>query len=692
MAGIFGVVGLAALAGGFYVQEQAGLPLLPALALGLGLVGSLGWILYLLLHRLLLAQLRPLQALCDPPPDDATALAAAIAARLGALKEREQRFRSLLALSSDWYWERDAEGRLVYVSPGFREATGTDPETYLGSTRDSVHKLRFAPQAREYLEHCLGERLAFRDLAWELDLPDGRTLHAQSSGEPVFDGDGGFRGYRGVSRDIGPLKRAELALTRLNQELEARVAQRTEQLAQASRAAEAANQAKSRFLAHMSHEIRTPLNAVLGYAQLLRADPRLPPELFDRVAPIEKSSMHLLRLINDILDLSKIESGAAELKLVDFELGELLEELMLMFALRCQQKGLDQCLEQDFPGPCRVSGDAGKLRQVLFNLLGNAVKFTAAGTIGLSVHHLAANRYRFEVRDSGPGIPAPEQAVIFQPFQQAKQGELRGGTGLGLSIARRLVELMGGTLELSSLPGQGCCFHFELALASAHRPLAAGPDPGDAPAPRPPRRPRVLVVDDTETNRSVLHTMLEHLGVEVAEASNGEEALARLREQAIDLVLMDLYMPVMDGLHTLQHLRVELPGGGPPCVAVSASAFDHEREQCLQQGFDDFVAKPLLVDDIRRCLSLHLGLSFPELQVDTDLAQAPTAPAIPAALRRKLLDAVAISWLSGIKAGLQELDRLGPEARPLSERLQGLLRRYDLDGLRRELEDLRDGT
>ncbi|MCI0528533.1 MAG: ATP-binding protein, partial [Nitrospira sp.] len=377
-------------------------------------------------------------------------------------------------------------------------------------------------------------------------------------------------------------------------------------------AAEAASQAKSTFLANMSHEIRTPMNAILGYAQILQLDSTLTKQQRKAVGTIERSGNHLLGLINDILDLSKIEAGRMELNSTDFDLVRLIRDLSAMFQLRCEQNRLTWQVEGlDEEQPTLVSGDEGKLRQVLINLLGNAVKFTSSGGVVLRVTPTDRDHYLFEVVDTGPGIPLRIQKTIFDPFQQGESGIKKGGTGLGLAISKKQIELMGGELAIESEEGKGTRFFFSLPLPPILKKVTLREDLDRKVVRLKPRYSvKALVADDNPANREVLAQILSSIGVEVIEVQNGQEALEKVREQVPDIVFMDYYMPTMDGLEAVQQIVQEWGKNQIKLIMITASAFEHKREEFLRSGCHEVIIKPIRVKQIFDCLTNLLGVEY----------------------------------------------------------------------------------
>jgi signal transduction histidine kinase/DNA-binding response OmpR family regulator len=414
-------------------------------------------------------------------------------------------------------------------------------------------------------------------------------------------------------------------LKRREQRLVAIVAERTRDLfAEKSRAeaalqtAEQASRAKTTFLATMSHELRTPLSAILGFAQLMQRQPARSADDRQQLGIIQSSGQYLLGLINDILSIAQIEAGDVRLRVAPFDPLRCLRTLADLLRPRAEAKALRVML--DVPGglPASVAGDEGKLRQVLINLVGNAVKFTESGQVTLRAMW-RDGRGAFEVEDTGPGISADEQARLFEPFVQTATGvKALEGTGLGLAISRRYVRLMGGELTVTSRPGQGATFRFDVDLPLAEpasvavEHVAVGLAPGQ-------RVPRILVVDDVEENRTLLARVHDSFGIAVSEAGDSRAALAMWRANSADLIWMDVRMDTMDGPSAVRAIRAEEARAGfgrsrVPIIAVTASAFEHEREGVLAAGFDDFVIKPFAPETVVAKLAEHLGLRF---QYDT---------------------------------------------------------------------------
>ncbi|HPF69506.1 MAG TPA: ATP-binding protein [Candidatus Krumholzibacteria bacterium] len=430
-----------------------------------------------------------------------------------------------------------------------------------------------------------------------------------------------------LGAEIAEKRSAEQELRALNETLEKRVAQRTEQLRRTneelSRTIDQANRlvfearnatrAKSAFIAHITHELRTPLNAVIGMSELL-LDMELGAEQRETAGIISGSARSLLGVINEVLDFSKIEAGKLDLETAPFSPAGVLRGVVDTFTFQAREKDVALALEGVDALPPAVAGDAGRLRQILVNLVGNAIKFTAEGVVTVQAEVLAASAaevdLRFEVTDTGVGIPADRQARLFDAFVQADPATARnyGGTGLGLTISRQLVEAMGGEMGLSSAEGRGSRFWFTARFAPA---AAAGAESAPTAAMRRPgRNLRILLVEDNKVNQKVAVGMLKKLGHGAVCADSGTDALRMLADEDYDLVFMDVQMPGMGGLEVVQRLRAGDGGGrnrAVPIIAMTAHATRQDRRACLDAGMDDYVAKPVSTQRIEEAMARVLS-------------------------------------------------------------------------------------
>jgi PAS domain S-box-containing protein len=517
------------------------------------------------------------------------------------LTTSEERFRMLTALSSDWFWEQDAELRFVQITEGAHNTGGIPREAHAGKTRWELPYTEIAGGDSGPHQAELAARKPFRNLLLRRTVP-GDERWVLVSGAPRFGEDGAFLGYRGVSRDVTQEKQAELAL----------IAARD--------SADAASRAKSQFLANMSHEIRTPMNGILGMAGLL-LDADLPVREKHFAHTMQRSAVALLQVIGDILDFSKIEAGKLDLEEVDFDLHGLLDETLQTFASAADGKGIELAGDVASEVPAFARGDPGRIRQVLSNLVGNAIKFTWDGEVvvdvvvaGSSAHDLLV---RVEVRDTGVGIDASVCERIFDPFTQADGGTTRryGGTGLGLTISRQLVQMMGGEIGVASRVGVGSTFWFTLRLGrSAQRHI----EPAAVLAGR-----RVLVVDDSETNLEILQHQLTSGGMIPRGASDAASALERLTDDAaeFDLAILDVHMPGLDGLALAERIRGWRRFDALRLVMLSSVGHDLPRDQLEQLDIGGWLTKPVGAAQLLRVLERVLGAAPVMLPRGQDVEQ-----------------------------------------------------------------------
>lgn len=563
--------------------------------------------------------------------------------RTTAVREQEERFHAMANGIPQLAWMADSRGSIFWYNQRWFDYTGTTrPEMNGWGWQKLLHPDHMqGVMAR--MRHCFETGADWED-TFLLRSAGGNYRWFLSRAQPIRDEHGTVVRWFGTNTDITEQRQAKEAIKNLSDEVERRAAEvhaANVKLLVARDAADAANQAKSMFLANMSHEIRTPMNAILGFAQLLRRDVSLNEEQRKHVDIILRSGEHLLALITDILDYSKIEAGRLVVNESSFELHGLLNDIVEMFREVAVAKGLRLLVEFDDPAPRSVVTDEVKLGQILRNLVANAVKFTRHGGVALRAavrygqDEAAAAQLVIEVEDSGPGIAAEEMGRLFQVFEQTESGrQSKSGTGLGLAISRKFTELLGGVLEVTSQLGTGSVFRLELPIRVSPMDAASTREPRRLAAALAPGQPpiRVLIADDKEDNRAFLERLLTSVGFEVRSVEDGTGAVLAFQAWRPQLVLMDMRMPVMDGADAIRRIRGLDGGILARIIAVTASAFQEDRTQALQAGADVFVSKPFREEVLFDKIQALLGVRY---RYAEDRAPAPESPASPstAALR-----------------------------------------------------------
>ncbi len=522
-----------------------------------------------------------------------------------------QRLHDFSRSSADWFWETDKEHRFSYLSEDIESKVGIPINRLIGQSRWEL-ATQFTnnpPGLWEAHHSTLNAKQPFRDFEYCATAPNGAQFWLSISGVPFFDKQGEFLGYRGVGRDISETHSMQVELHRYRSLLEDEVRKRTDEALRERERAISASQAKSIFLANMSHEIRTPMNAIVGLTHLLRKEISDPSQL-QKLAQISASADHLLSVINDVLDISKIESGSATLDELDFELEGMLRRVSSVIAMRAQAKGLELIVDTRRL-PAVLHGDSTRLSQALINFLGNAVKFTEHGTITLrgqidaeSATHLII---RFEVEDTGIGIPAEAQEKIFEAFEQADQSTTRnyGGTGLGLTIAKHAARMMGGDVGVRSTPGIGSVFWItaQLGKVQSSGPEFIVPEAVGLSA---------LVVDDLPLTQAVHSQLLKRIGLNAIAVMSGQEALTAIQIADRELhpfcvVFIDLHMPDLNGLEVIAKIRALPLRFQPYCVLVTAAGIQTIVDVAKMAGYAAVVQKPASLSGLRDIVSQLLA-------------------------------------------------------------------------------------
>ncbi|MCV6639186.1 ATP-binding protein [Candidatus Albibeggiatoa sp. nov. NOAA] len=641
-----------------------------------------------ILTAILLVFLIP-QALSLPSPQQLreynSTLESVVEERTEALRSSEERFELAMQGASDGLWDWNIQDNTMYYSPRWKSMLGYQQNELSNAMTDWKQLIHpdYLTDFQRRIDEYLNKKISAYESLYQMKHKHGHYIWVLSRGVAVWDNKNQPIRFVGTHMDMTGQKQIETEL---------RTAKDIAEKAKVQ--AEVANQAKSTFLANMSHELRTPLNGILGYAQILQRDHSLNAKQIEGINVIQRSGDYLLTLINDILDLAKIEAGKIELYPTDFDLAYFLQNLTEVFMMRALQKGIAFNYEQLSHLPAGIHADEKRLRQVLMNLIGNAIKFTDHGGVTLTAAY-KDNQLQFQIVDTGIGIEQDELDEIFKPFQQSGDiNQKAEGTGLGLSITRNLVSMLQGNLDVKSTPNQGSIFTITIPVQETTVVITKAKTPivvkGYQRTDKRSKPFSVLIVDDKSENALVLQNLLEPLQFKTAAVNNGQAAWEAIEKQAFDLLITDLVMPVMDGFELARRIRKHPEWSQLPIIAASASVFYYQQSESLEAGCNVFLPKPIHLEELLQAIHDYLPLEWVCEQEETfNQIDEPTQSADDISLHSeielqteyasRLFDLGMMGDIEELNQYLDSLHSEGELATPLFKQLKGLTAQFDSD-------------
>ena len=565
------------------------------------------------------------------------------------IDKQKAQYKSIFETAIEGIFQASQDGKILKVNRALAEILGySSPEEMETTISNIALQLYVNPNDRQIYVERLEKDGFVREFEASLKRKDGKIITVSMNTQRLYDETRKLHFYQGMMEDISERKRiGEYKI--------------------AKEAAEKSNRVKSEFLANMSHELRTPLNAVIGFSQIMSHDQTLSSDQKGNLQIINRSGKHLLALINDILDMSKIEAGRIALDERDFDLYQLLDEVHDIFKIKADKKGIEIVFEHEPEVPRFVRTDETKLRQILVNLTGNAVKFTQDGSVKVQVNIIGESELQFSISDTGPGIPPDDIDRLFDPFAQTQTGkDSHEGTGLGLSISEKFVNLMGGKISIDSRLERGSIFKFDIKAHKGEKSRIAeelptrrviGLEESDSGGNN--KHYRILIVDDIHSNRKILATLLAPLGLDIREAKSGREALDVWKEWQPHLIWLDIRMPEIDGYAVIKRIKNTAPEHPTVIISISASTFEEDRQKALDLGCDGFVGKPFKEFEIFEEMKKHLHLRYvyaEDIQKD-DLARE----AQEQALSLETVKGLPSKWKIEMKQAIEhvDLDQMG---------------------------------